>query len=197
MAKLNIVIATGNKDKVREYKELFQNLDIEVTSMKEEGIDIDIDENGITFQENSMIKAMAVAKHTSKIVIADDSGLCISALDDFPGIKSARFMEGRPYEEKHQAILEKLKYFEDKSAYYVCAISIVNLPNDEKQIFVGRCDGTIIEPQYGKYGFGYDPIFKPDGKDVSFSMMTDEEKNEISHRGIASRKLTEFLSKLK
>ncbi len=196
MAKLNIVIATGNKDKVREYKELFKDFDIEVTSMKDEGINIEIDENGTTFQENSMIKAMAVASHTSKIVIADDSGLCVSALNDFPGIKSARFMEGCPYEEKHKAILEMLKDKEDKSAYYVCAISIVNLPNNEKQLFVGRCDGTIIEPQYGKYGFGYDPMFKPNGKDISFSVMTDEEKNEISHRGIATRQLIDFLSKM-
>ncbi len=196
MAKLNIVIATGNNNKVREYKELFEGLDIEVTSMKDEGIDIEIDENGLTFQENSMIKATAVASHTSKIVIADDSGLCINALNDFPGIKSARFMEGQPYEEKHKAILEMLKDKEDKSAYFVCAISLVNLPNNKKELFVGRCEGTIIEPEYGEHGFGYDPIFKPNGKDVSFSMMSDEEKNSISHRGQASALLIDYLKKL-
>lgn len=195
MKKLHIVIATGNQNKVREYKELFEGYPFEITSLKDEGINVDIDENGTSFKENAYIKASTIAKYTSKIVIADDSGLSIHALDNFPGIRSARFMEGSSYEEKNKVIIEKLQPFLDKSAHFTCAIAVCNYPNQQDQIFEGICLGNIVEPISSLHGFGYDPIFQPVGYDETFGMMEDAKKNMISHRGRASKQLLEFIEK--
>jgi len=194
MKNNEIVIATGNANKVIEYKEILEPLGFKLTSMKDENIVVDIDENGTTFEENSMIKARAVATATSKIVIADDSGLCIDALDGFPGIKSARFMEDKPYSEKHKAILEMLKDKENKSASFVCAISVI-IEGKEHQ-FVGKCYGTIVEPKSKGKGFGYDPIFLPNDEKQTFGEMDEEKKNAISHRGNASKLLIDFFESI-
>jgi XTP/dITP diphosphohydrolase len=104
MKKIDIVIASGNKDKIREYKELFKDFPINVTSIKEENIELNVEETGTTFLENSIIKARYIAGLTNKIVIADDSGICVHALNDFPGVYSARFMEGQSYDLKNKAL---------------------------------------------------------------------------------------------
>ncbi len=195
MDKLDIVIATGNKNKVIEFKELFEKYPFNVTSMKDEGIVLDIEETGTTFKENAILKAKAVAKLTNKIVISDDSGISVHALDGFPGIHSARWMEGHSYDEKNQVLLDMIKDKEDKTAHYTCAIAVMNFPGQEDQVFEGICEGTLIPSQKGTTGFGYDPIFMPKGKNCSFSMMSEDEKNTISHRANASKLLIEFIEK--
>ena len=193
MKKLDIVIASGNKNKIKEYKELFKGYPINVTSIKDEGITLDVEETGSTFIENSLIKARYIASKLDKVVIADDSGLCVHALDDFPGIYSARFMEGQDYSLKNKAINEMLAEHEDKTAHYTCVIAFVSKEENIEKTFEGKCFGHIISPIEGPHGFGYDPIFVPEGEDKPFSLISDEKKNEISHRGVATKLLMEYL----
>ena len=193
MKKLEIVIASGNKNKIREYKELFENYPITVTSIKDEGIELDVEETGSTFIENALIKARYIASKTSKIVIADDSGICVHALNDFPGIYSSRFMEGQDYSLKNKAVNEMLKEHNDKSAHFTCAIAFVNEKEGIEKVFEGKCFGSINEAIEGPYGFGYDPIFVPKGYEKPFSLIKDEIKNDISHRGVATKLLMKYL----
>ena len=168
METLDIVIATNNPNKVREYKELFEGYDVNVTSLKEEVIVSSPEEGGTTFTDNALIKARDARKYTSKIVIADDSGICIHALSNFPGVYSARFMEGHSYEEKNLKINEMLQDKDDKSASYHCAIAFVS--DEEEKVFVGTCEGVIVSPVAGPYGFGYDPIFYYEPYNKTFSL---------------------------
>lgn len=191
MKSLDIVIATNNPNKVREYKELFEDYNVNVTSLKEEGIVSSPEEGGTTFEENALIKAKDARKFTSKVVIADDSGICIHALDNFPGVYSARFMEGHSYKEKNIKINEMLREKEDKTASYHCAIALVN--DDEEKVFVGSCQGVIVEPIEGPYGFGYDPIFYFEPYKKTFSNTLPEDKNKVSHRGKATALLMGYL----
>ena len=191
MKSLDIVIATNNPNKVREYKELFEDYNVNVTSLKEEGIVSSPEEGGTTFEENALIKAKDARKFTSKVVIADDSGICIHALDNFPGVYSARFMEGHSYKEKNIKINEMLREKEDKTASYHCAIALVN--DDEEKVFVGSCQGVIVEPMEGPYGFGYDPIFYFEPYKKTFSNTLPEDKNKVSHRGKATALLMSYL----
>lgn len=193
MKKLDIIIASGNKDKIREYKELFKNYPITVTSIKDEGIELDVEETGTTFIENALIKARYIASKTSKIVIADDSGICVHALNDFPGIYSARFMEGQSYVLKNKALNDMLNEHNDKSAHYTCAIAFVNKNEGIEKVFEGKCFGIIINAIEGPHGFGYDPIFIPEGYNEPFSLISDEVKNDISHRGVATKLLMKYL----
>ena len=191
METLDIVIATNNPNKVREYKELFEGYDVNVTSLKEEGIVSSPEEGGTTFTDNALIKARDARKYTSKIVIADDSGICIHALANFPGVYSARFMEGHSYEEKNLKINEMLQDKDDKSASYHCAIALVS--DEEERVFVGTCEGVIVSPVEGPYGFGYDPIFYFEPYNKTFSLTLPDDKNKVSHRGKATRLLMEYL----
>ena len=195
MKNIEIIIATGNKDKIREYTELFKNYPVDVKSLKDEGVVLDVEETGTTFKENAVIKAEYIAYKTNKIVISDDSGICIHALNDFPGIYSARFMEGQPYSEKNKEINKRLENCSDRTAHYTCAIAFVDPNNKICEVFEGKCFGTIIDAIEGPYGFGYDPIFVPNGKKEPFSLILDEEKNKISHRGVATQLLMEYLEK--
>ena len=159
MKTLEIVIATNNPNKVEEYRQMFASIsNIKLFSLKDENIHIEIEENGKTFKENSLIKAEAISKFTNKFILADDSGLEIEALDNFPGIYSARFMEGRPYKEKWAAIFEMLKNKENKNAQFHCAITFIT-PTKEKYVFEGIEKGYITEKIEEENGFGYDPIF--------------------------------------
>lgn len=194
---VKIVFATGNKDKLREVREILADMDVEVVSMKEEGILVDIVEDGKTFEENATIKASTIAKHTDAIVLADDSGLEVDYLNKEPGIYSARYMgEDTSYTIKNQAILDRLEGVEkkDRTARFVCAIAAV-LP--DKRVLVTRqtMEGTIGFAPDGENGFGYDPIFVPDGYDCSSAAISPEEKNEISHRGKALRAMRDLLKK--
>ena len=193
MKTLEIVIATNNPNKVEEYRQMFASIsNIKLFSLKDENIHIEIEENGKTFEENSLIKAEAISKFTNKFVLADDSGLEIEALDNFPGIYSARFMEGRPYKEKWAAIFEMLKNKENKNAQFHCAITFIT-PSKDKYIFEGIEKGYITEKIEGENGFGYDPIFFSNSLNKTFGNATEEEKNAVSHRGKAFSQLLEFI----
>lgn len=193
MKTLEIVIATNNPNKVEEYRQMFASIsNIKLFSLTDENIHIEIEENGKTFKENSLIKAETISKFTNKFVLADDSGLEIEALDNFPGIYSARFMEGRPYKEKWAAIFEMLKNKENKNAQFHCAITFIT-PTKEKYVFEGIEKGYITEKIEGENGFGYDPIFFSNSLNKTFGNATEEEKNAVSHRGKAFSQLLEFI----
>jgi XTP/dITP diphosphohydrolase len=194
-----IIFATGNKDKLREIREIMADMDVEITSMKEEGIDPDITEDGATFEENALIKARAVAQYTEAIVLADDSGLEIDYLNKEPGIYSARYMgEDTSYTIKNQALLDRLEGVEPekRTARFVCAIAAV-LPDKSELVTRQTMEGRIGYAPEGENGFGYDPIFYPEGYDCSSAVLSPEQKNEISHRGKGLRAMKELLKKNK
>lgn len=190
-----IVFATGNKDKMREIREIMADMDVEVVSMKEEGIHVDVVEDGATFAENAIIKASVIAEHTDAIVLADDSGLEIDYLDKAPGVYSARFMgEDTSYTIKNKALIDKLEGVakEDRTARFVCAIAAV-LPSKAVLTAVETMEGYIGYEPEGENGFGYDPIFYLDEFGCSSAALSREQKNEISHRGKALRAMKEIL----
>lgn len=190
-----IVFATGNKDKMREIREIMADVDVEVISMKEAGIEVDVVEDGTTFEENGLIKARAIAEHTDAIVLADDSGLEIDYLDKAPGVYSARFMgEDTSYDIKNQALIDKLDGVpkEKRTARFVCAIAAV-LPDKTELVVRETMEGYIGYKAEGENGFGYDPIFYLDEFGCSSAALSREQKNEISHRGKALRAMKKQL----
>lgn len=190
-----IIFATGNKDKMREIREIMADVDVEVLSMKEAGIVVDVVEDGDTFEANSLIKAKAIAEHTDAIVLADDSGLEIDYLDKAPGVYSARFMgEDTSYEIKNQALIDKLDGVpkEQRTARFVCAIAAV-LPDKSELVVRETMEGYIGWEAAGENGFGYDPIFFLDEFGCSSAALSREQKNEISHRGKALRAMKKKL----
>ena len=192
-----IIFATGNKDKMREIREIMQDCDVEIISMKEAGIDPEIDEDGATFEENVMIKAKAVAAFTDAIVLADDSGLEIDYLNKEPGVLSARYMgEDTSYNIKNQSLIDRLEGVEkeQRTARFVCAIAAV-LPNKEVLVTRQTMEGYIGWEQEGENGFGYDPIFFLDEFGCSSATLSPEQKNSISHRGKALRAMKEELKR--
>ena len=193
--KKQIIFATGNKDKMREIREIMADVDVEVLSMKEAGIVVDVVEDGDTFEANSLIKAKAIAEYTDAIVLADDSGLEIDYLDKAPGVYSARFMgEDTSYDIKNQALIDKLDGVpkEKRTARFVCAIGAV-LPNKETLVVRETMEGYIGYEIAGENGFGYDPIFYLDEFGCSSAALSREQKNEISHRGKALRAMKDIL----
>lgn len=192
-----IIFATGNKDKMREIREIMQDCDVEIISMKEAGIDPEINEDGATFEENAMIKAKAVAEFTDAIVLADDSGLEIDHLNKEPGVLSARYMgEDTSYTIKNQSLIDRLEGVEkeQRTARFVCAIAAV-LPSKEVLVTRQSMEGYIGWEQEGENGFGYDPIFFLDEFGCSSATLSPEQKNAISHRGKALRAMKEELKK--
>lgn len=192
-----IIFATGNKNKMREIRDILSDLGMEILSMKEAGIDKEINENGKTFEENALIKARAVAKDTDAVVLADDSGLEIDYLNKEPGIYSARYLgEDTSYEIKNQALLDRLSGVkkEDRTARFVCAIAAV-LPDKREFVVRETIEGYIGEKPAGTNGFGYDPIFYVDEYGCSTAELSEEKKNEVSHRGKALRAMREVLKK--
>ena len=195
MADKKIVFATGNTGKMREIREILADLELEVVSMKEIGFNMPIEENGTTFEENALIKARAVAGQCGEIVLADDSGLEVDYLNGDPGIYSARYMgEETPYSIKNAAIIERLAGVPDekRTARFVCAIAAV-FPDGQELVTLGEIQGRIDYEEKGKNGFGYDPIFYVPEFGKTTAELTDEEKNSISHRGRALRKMKEKL----
>ena len=190
-----IVFATGNKDKMREIREIMADCEIEIFSMKEAGIDVDIVENGTTFEENALIKAKAIAEHTDAIVLADDSGLEIDALNKEPGIYSARYMgEDTSYTVKNRNLIERLEGVpkEQRTARFVCAIAAV-LPGGKELVTRQTMEGYIGYEPEGENGFGYDPIFFLEEYGCSSAALSREQKNAISHRGKALRAMRDML----
>lgn len=192
-----IIFATSNEGKMKEIRLILRDLDAEVLSMKEAGIEIDIIEDGKTFEENAVIKAKAVSAYTDAIILADDSGLEVDYLEKQPGVYSARFMgEDTPYSIKNQAIIDKLKNAqgEERSARFVCVIAAV-LPDGEVLTTMGTIEGMIADQEEGEGGFGYDPIlYLPEYKTTTAGLPI-EIKNQISHRGKALELMKEKLQK--
>ncbi len=194
---MKIIFATGNQGKVREIKQIMEDMDAEIVSMKEAGIDIDIEENGTTFEENALIKARAIAKEANTLVLADDSGLEIDYLDKAPGVLSARYMgEDTPYSVKNQHILDLLKEVrgEARSARFVCSIAAV-FPDGREFTTYATIEGEIAQKSAGENGFGYDPIFFVPEFGKTTAELSPEEKNKISHRGKALTMMKEILKK--
>lgn len=192
-----IVFATGNEGKMREIRDILADLNTEVLSMKQAGIDIPIEENGSTFEENAVIKAKAVAGYCGEVVLADDSGLEIDYLNKEPGIYSARYMgEDTPYSVKNMHLIERLKGVPDekRTARFVCAIAAV-FPDGEVVTATGVIEGRIDYKEKGSNGFGYDPIFFIPELLKTAAELSDSEKNKISHRGKALDKMKEELRK--
>lgn len=191
----NIIFATGNQGKMREITQIMADMDVEIKSMKEAGIFIDIEENGTTFEENALIKARAIAKEANAIVLADDSGLEIDYLDKAPGVLSARFLgEDTSYDIKNTHILELLKDVKGKerSARFVCSIAAV-FPDGREFTTYATIEGEIGHKIEGENGFGYDPIFFVPEFGKTTAQLSPDEKNKISHRGKALTMMKEIL----
>ncbi len=190
--KKTIIIASHNANKIREFRLLFKDTPYTILSLADINYLDDIIEDGATFQDNALIKAKTIYAKTNIPVIADDSGLIVNALGDFPGVQSARFMAEHTYSEKNAAINEMLQNHSDKSAKFVCAIALVGLEHFP-QVFMGVAKGVIINEERGSNGFGYDPIFFYPDFQKTFAELTAEEKDAVSHRGIATRNLLTYL----
>ncbi len=193
---MKIVFATGNENKVVEIRAIFQDLNAEITTMAQEGINIDIEENGTSFRENALIKAESIAPYVKDaIVMADDSGLVIDALNGEPGIYSARYLgHDTSYHEKNGDLIRRLEGVPDekRTARFVCAVAAV-LPDGRKLVAEETMEGRIGYEETGKNGFGYDPIFYLPDKGKYSAELAPEEKNAISHRGKALRKMRELI----
>jgi non-canonical purine NTP pyrophosphatase (RdgB/HAM1 family) len=188
-----IVVATSNPNKIKELQAIVQPYTLTLISLKDIQLKLNIKETGTTFLENALIKAREVAKKVNKTVIADDSGLQIEVLKGFPGVHSSRFMEGHPYDVKNAEILNMMKIHKNRKAQFSCAMVIL-YPDKETRFFIGATGGKIAQDiSSSQQGFGYDPIFYSDEIKKTFAEATLEEKNEISHRGRAMKKIIQCL----
>ncbi|MBR6697924.1 MAG: XTP/dITP diphosphatase [Lachnospiraceae bacterium] len=190
-----IVFATTNQGKMKEVRMILSDLDVEVLSLKDLNLDVDIEENGKTFEENAMIKAKTLSEITHEIVLADDSGLEVDYLNKAPGILSARYMgEDTSYDIKNQAIIDQLTDAKgsERSARFVCAIACV-LPDGDAFTTRGTIEGEIGYQIEGSEGFGYDPIFYVPEFGCTTAQLTAEQKNKVSHRGKALEEMKKML----
>ena len=190
-----IIFATGNEGKMKEVRMILEDLGLPVLSLKDAGITADVEENGTTFEENAQIKAKAIMELTGALVLADDSGLEVDALDKEPGIYSARYMgHDTSYHIKNQNIIDRLegKVGEERSARFVCAIAAA-FPDGRVLITRGTMEGQIGYEEKGENGFGYDPIFYLPEYQCYSAELSLEEKNKLSHRGKALRLMKERL----
>ena len=194
---MKLILASNNANKLKEFRSLVADLDIELLSQKEAGCDFEVEETGTTFEENAYLKASAVTEATGIAAVADDSGLCVDALGGEPGIYSARYGLGHTAsdEERYRYLLQKMEGVEDRSARFVCCICCT-FPDGSVIRSRGECEGEILLAPKGQNGFGYDPVFHPLCLDKSMAELSPEEKNAISHRGKALRAFIEELRKL-
>ena len=191
---MRIIIATKNEHKTHEIRDMFAPLGLEVISQTAAGIDIDVEETGDTFEKNALIKARAVALVCDDCVLADDSGLCVDALDGRPGVYSARYAgEGATDLEKIEKLLGELEDKDNRSAKFVSSVAFV-FPDGGEIVTRGEVLGRIIDAPLGSNGFGYDPVFYSNELGKTFAQATADEKNSVSHRG---RALTALYDKLK
>lgn len=192
MASKQIIFASHNAGKIKEIKALLSPIGIDVLSASD--VDLaDVAETGKTFEENAKIKALSAAKMAGIPALADDSGLCIHALNNEPGIYSSRYAQKMGgYPNAFADILKRLENAPDKTAHFTC-VSVFAFPNGETKTFEGRVDGKIVTPRNGENGFGFDPIFMPDGFTQSFAELSEVKKNTISHRAKAIQAFLEYL----
>lgn len=195
VSKMDIIIATGNKGKVKEFECLLQPLGYQVKCLKDFPEIEDIEETGLTFEENACLKAEYLAKQLDCMVIADDSGLTVDALNGEPGVFSARYAGVEKDDEKNlQLVLEKLKDVPEnqRQARFVCVMALAK-PDVKTKVYRGECEGMIIHEKRGENGFGYDPIFFLPEYGCTTAELTQEQKGKISHRGKALSLLLEDL----
>jgi len=191
---LRLLIASNNKHKIKEIKDIFSDCSFEMLSPFDLNIDIEVEENGTSYHENALLKAQTYHDLSKFAVIADDSGLEISSLDNKPGIYSARFLpQALNYQEKNNLIIAMLQDSLDRTAKFVSVVALIE-PKKEAKFFQGEITGTIAYKQKGGNGFGYDPIFLlASGK--TMAELDEKDKNSISHRAIAFNKVKEYLRK--
>lgn len=191
---MKLILASNNKNKLREFRQLIAGMDIELIGQRDAGCDFEVEETGATFEENAYLKCSAVTEATGIAAFADDSGLEVDALNGEPGVYSARYGPGHDASDaaRYNYLLGKMENIEDRSARFVCCICCT-MPNGDIIRARGECEGYIMRVPHGEGGFGYDPVFHPLCTDKGMAELTPEEKNEISHRGKALR---EFIKKL-
>lgn len=189
---MKLVLASNNKKKMTELRELLADLPVEVLSQREAGCDFEAEETGATFEENARIKAAAALRATGLPSIADDSGLMVDALGGEPGVYSARYTgtHDATDEERYTYLLKKLGDAEDRAARFVSCVCCL-MPDGKRIETRGECEGEILRAPRGEGGFGYDPVFRPEGMDRSMAELTHEEKNAVSHRGKSLKKFKE------
>ncbi len=194
---ITMIAASSNAHKIKEIQSIMSKFGVKVVSRKEAGVpEFEIEEDGETFEENSLKKAEAIMKATGKLTVADDSGLMVDYLGGAPGVYSARFAGEECDDEKNnEKLLKHLEGLpaEDRKAKFVSVITLM-FPDGNTIVARGECPGRIIETPTGENGFGYDPIFVPDGLSKTFAQLSDKEKNSISHRARALEKLEEILT---
>ena len=187
------VLATHNPGKLKEMGAILAQFGVEVVSPRDLGLTVDVEETGTTFAENAMLKAKAICAAAKLPAIADDSGLCVAALNGGPGVYSARYGgEGLDDKGRYMLLLNSLRGQSTRTAHFTCAIACA-FPNGDTLTAEGRCDGTIAYAPMGEGGFGYDPVFFVPELKKTFGQLTAEEKSAISHRG---RALESFIGKL-
>lgn len=196
---MKFILATHNPGKLREMAAILSQYGVEVVSLADVGITVDVEETGTTFAENAMLKAKAICAAANLPAIADDSGLCVDALNGGPGVYSARYGgEGLDDKGRYTLLLQNMRGQTTRAAHFACAIACA-FPNGDELTAEGRCDGTIAFAPMGEGGFGYDPVFFVPEKAKTFGQLTAEEKSAISHRGKAlkafSEKLATYLGK--
>lgn len=190
---MKFILATHNPGKLREMADILSHLGVEVVSPADMGITVEVEETGATFAENAMLKAKAICAASGLPAIADDSGLCVDALNGGPGVYSARY-GGEDLDDKgrYTLLLNSMRGQTTRAAHFACAIACA-FPGGKTLTAEGRCDGAIAFAPLGEGGFGYDPVFLVPEKGKTFGQLTAEEKSEISHRG---RALRDFSAKL-
>ena len=189
----NLLIASNNQHKIKEFQEMFSCYDVKVYSPNDLGIHVNPIEDGKTYEENSLIKAKALQKFTDMAILADDSGLNVVALDNFPGINSSRFADSKGGNKfANPALIEMLKPYKDKSAFFACVITLLNV-EEKPVVFKGICPGKILDKPEGESGFGYDPIFFSEEAGCCFGTASEEIKNKFSHRAKALEQLLNYL----
>ncbi|MCC8357417.1 MAG: RdgB/HAM1 family non-canonical purine NTP pyrophosphatase [Oscillospiraceae bacterium] len=193
---MTFILATNNMGKVREFKEILEPLSIGLVPQLVAGVDFEVNETGETFEENAFLKASTVCQYTRFPAVADDSGLCVEALNGEPGVHSARFGGGKEWtdQQKYEYLLQKLEGAENRRAKFVSCICCV-FPNGDVLRARGECPGHILSAPQGDGGFGYDPVFAPEGYEQSFAALGQELKNTISHRAKALAAFREELEK--
>lgn len=198
---MELLIATQNQGKVKEYQRLLSAVSADIMGLDDVGLsDLDVEETGTTFEENAILKAKAYAEASGKIALADDSGLVVDALDGRPGVYSARY--GRPEFDdagRRNYLIEEMQHvpLDKRTARFRCVIAVYDPQTKQSYTVDGACEGVILtkERNAGK-GFGYDALFQPIGYDKTFAELEPDEKNSISHRGMAAKNLPDILAKL-
>ncbi|MBQ6530474.1 MAG: XTP/dITP diphosphatase [Clostridia bacterium] len=193
---MKVIAATKNKGKIREMTEILSPLGIEIVPQEEVGIEVDVEETGDTFEKNALIKARAVRMVSDYPVLADDSGLCVDALDGAPGVRSARYAgDNATDEDKINKLLSEIGEAENRNARFVTSVAFIF--EDGREVTAeGSVDGSITKEPHGEGGFGYDPVFYSPELGKTFAESTDDEKNSVSHRGRALKNLFEKLKNM-